>query len=148
MSSRRTWSRRLWAESERRADQDFKNHVITRNGEGHYRFGRPDTNSYAFWVLMTPGVLVVYGDCGECIWMKGEDWFRQVFSYKTPDLGYIAEKTSQDCIISEFQEDLVHDFKDRLRREAMELYKDAISDDEGEVETSLRKAAVANVKLV
>ena len=72
----------------------FDEHVVTMEGLGRWRCGRPDSNLYSFRVIAAPGAVIVYGDLGKRVYRHANhdslEWLRQ--AVRDPD--YLLGKAS------------------------------------------------------
>lgn len=70
--------------------QTFDGHEITRERFGVWHCGKKNTNNLSFYVVLAPGMLMLYGDIGEIIFLPyaknalqwaGSDTFRAEYPY-------------------------------------------------------------------
>jgi len=86
-------SKRCREEMKTYAEEAFKDHVITEEGENVFRCGQPDTIIHSYRVAFLPaGMIVVYGDIGEMMIQRGgEGWLRGAIRHDYVS-DYIMEK--------------------------------------------------------
>jgi predicted secreted protein len=78
----------------KRADEEFKDHVLVKEGEGRWFCGKPGTGIYSFRVLTAPGALIVYGDIYDAV-LKPSD--RDALAWLRGSMGsldYVLEKVT------------------------------------------------------
>ena len=110
--SRRSYLQKDWNLARRQAVEAFKNHVVTKEGEGRWLFAKPDTGIYHMRVLQGPRMIMCYGDIGSLIMIPSDNnafnWLSGCLSHHgSYDPCYIAEKVPHEVSITDFSHDRV-----------------------------------------
>ncbi len=116
--------------AQERAPIAFANHVVTKEGEGRWHFGKPGTGIYHGRIITAPGTLILFGDLGELMFRPSSKdalgWLRDCLTAsgsKVYSVGYVAEKVPHDIKITEFQKEAVAERIQQLR-DSVNDYKD------------------------
>lgn len=82
------------------AEEDFKDHVFSREGEGRWYCGKPGTSIYHFRVVVSPGTIILFGDIYDLILHPSDSnalgWLRSVLhpNRTFDNVGYFMEKVN------------------------------------------------------